>query len=334
MDNSHTIGYFEAMSSERIRLEGIDPRTWEHPADRAALTLLTQVPGLADLLKLLGGLTSDRSLRLGWLSSSVRSGPLQLPAAHQAVVEACRILDVAPVPEVFVATGLDYNARALGFQVPFVVLGSGLVQALSPEELLAVAGHEVAHLKAGHTVHRTALWILTQLSLHLTQAADLVRLPIYAALRDWDRKCELSCDRAGLLACQNPAAALSALVKVSYPGMADRVDESELLRQGREWESTGDLLDSLFKVLGSWDDSHPALVQRYAALHAWSEGSEYPAILAGSLRREGGADPAREVQQAWDEWKSDLNRSQDPGARVVADVVRQAESLLKDLLGR
>jgi len=322
------------MSSERIRLEGIHPHTWEHPSDRAALTLLTQVPGLSDLLKALGGLTSDRSLRLTWLATSVRSGPLQMPAAHQAVVEACRILDVSPVPEVFVAPGPDFNARVMGFESPFVVLGAGLVQALSPEELLSVAGHEIGHLKAGHTIYRTALWMLTQISLHLTQAADLVRLPVYAALRDWDRKSELSCDRAGLLACQDPAASLGALLKVSYPGLVERVDEAELLRQGAEWEATGDLLDSLFKVMGSWDDSHPALVQRYAALHAWSRGDDYPAILNGTFRKEGSGDPAAEVKQAWDTWKADLNRSQDPGTKMVADAVRQAEGFLKDLLGR
>ena len=322
------------MNTERIRLEGISPRTWEHPADRAALTLLTQVPGLAELLRGLGGLTSDRSLRLTWLASSIRSGPLQIPAAHQAVSEACRILDVSPIPEVFVSPGLDHNARVLGFETPFVVLGGGLVSTLTPDELLAVAGHEIAHLKAGHSVYRTALWLLTQISLQLTQAAELVRLPVYAALRDWERKSELSCDRAGLLASQNPAAALSALIKVSYPGLSGLVDEGELLRQGADWEASGDLLDSLFKVLGTWDSSHPVLVQRYAALHAWSQGDEYPAILAGTLRREGTADPATEMRQAWDSWKADLGRSQDPGTRMVADAVRQTEQFLKDLLGR
>ena len=322
------------MSIERIRLEGISPRTWEHPADRAALTLLTQVPGVADLLKALGGLVTDRSLRLNWLSSSVRSGPLQIPAAYQAVIEACRVLDVSPVPEVFVSPGLDYNARVIGFDTPFLVLGGGLVQALSPVELLAVAGHEIAHLKAGHTIYRTALWILTQLSLQVTQAADLVRLPVYAALKDWERKSELSCDRAGLLACQDPKAALGALIKNCYPGLSDRVDEAELLRQGADWETSGDLLDSVFKLLGTLDDSHPALVQRYAALHAWSQGTEYPAILAGTLRRDGAADPVDEMRHAWDSWKADLNRSKDPGTKVVADAVRQAESFLKGLLGQ
>lgn len=321
------------MSTERIRLEGISPRTWEHPADRAALSLLTQVPGVVDLLKALGGMFSDRSIRLTWLASSLRASPLQVPAAHAAVTEACRILDVSPVPEVFVSPGLDYNARVIGFETPFVVLGGGLVQSLSPDELLFVAGHEIAHLKAGHTIYRTALWILTQLSLQAVGVGDMVRLPVYAALKDWERKSELSCDRAGLLACQNPSAALAALLKTGYPGLADRVDEAELLRQGADWEASGDLLDSVFKLLGTWNDSHPALVSRYSALHSWSLGSEYPDILAGTLRRDG-ADPVAEMRQAWDAWKADINRSQDPGARVVADAVRQAESLLKGLFGR
>jgi Zn-dependent protease with chaperone function len=322
------------MNTERIRLEGISPRTWEHPADRAALTLLTQVPGLAELMKALGGLLSDRSLRLNWMASALRSSPLQIPGAHQAVAEACRVLDVSPVPEVYVTPGPEFNAGVLGFETPFIVLGGGLVQSLSPEELLAVAGHEVAHLKAGHAVYRTALWFLTQASFRLSGAADLVRLPVYAALRDWERKSELSCDRAGLLACQNPRAALGALVKVGYPGLSDRVDEAELLRQGAEWEASGDLLDSVFKVLGTWDQTHPVLVQRYAALHAWAGGTEYPAILAGSLRRDAQADPVVEMRQAWDSWKSDLNNSTDPGAKIVADGLRQAENLLKDLWGR
>lgn len=322
------------METTRIRLEGIGPRTWEHPSDRAALTLLTQVPGLAELMKALGGLVTDRSLRLFWLSSSLRSGPLQVPAAHQAVAEACRVLDLSPVPEVYVSPGPDYNAQVLGFETPFIVLGGGLVQTLTPDELLAVAGHEVAHIKAGHGVYRTALWVLTRAALRATGASALVQLPVWAALMDWSRQSELSCDRAGLLACQNPAAALGALVKVGYQGLADRVDEAELLRQGTEWEASGDLLDSLFKVVGTWDQTHPSLVLRYAALHQWSQGSEYPAILAGTLRKDGPADPVAEMRQAWDQWKSDLNRSQDPGARVVADGLRQAESFLKDLLRR
>lgn len=322
------------MSTERIRLEGLSPRTWEHPSDRAALTLLTQIPGLAELLKSLGGLVSDRSLRLTWLASSIRSSPLQIPAAHLAVTEACRVLDVSPVPEVFVSPGLDYNARVIGFDTPFLVLGGGLVQTLSAEELVAVAGHEIGHLKAGHTVYRTALWMLTQFSLQVTGATDLVRLPVYAALKDWERKSELSCDRAGLLACQDPKVALGALIKVCYPVLSDRIDEAELLRQGMDWEASGDLLDSVFKLLGTWDDSHPALVQRYAALHQWALGTEYPAILAGTLHRDPSSDPVDEVRQAWDSWKSDINRSQDPGTKVVADAVRQAESLLKGLLGR
>ena len=205
MDNTQIIRYLRPMSTPPIALTGIDPRTWEHPSDRAALTLLLQVPGLAELLKFVGGLTSDRSLRLRWLAHSVKSNTRQIPQAAAAVAEACRVLDVSSVPEVFVAAGGDFNARVIGFETPFLVVGAGLFETLSSEELLAVVGHEIGHLKAGHTVYRTALWILTQLSLQAAQGGDLVRLPVLAALKDWERKSELSCDRAGLLACQDPA---------------------------------------------------------------------------------------------------------------------------------
>jgi len=281
-----------------------------------------------------GGLTSDRSLRLRWLAHSVKSNTRQIPQAAAAVAEACRVLDVSSVPEVFVAAGGDFNARVIGFETPFLVVGAGLFETLSSEELLAVVGHEIGHLKAGHTVYRTALWILTQLSLQAAQGGDLVRLPVLAALKDWERKSELSCDRAGLLACQDPAVALGALVKVHYRGLASHVDAEELLRQGAEWEASGDLLDSVFKVLGSWDDTHPAFVQRYAALHEWSRGDEYPRILAGTYRVSGPGTPADDLGRAWTQWKDDLHRSEDPGTKVVAEAVRQAATFFQGIWPR
>lgn len=328
MDNTRVIRYLRPMTTP-IRLAGLDPRTWEHPFDRAALSLLLEVPGLTEGLKLLGNGVSDRSLRLHWLSHAVRSTPTQVSRVWDVVAQACHILDVSPVPEVFVGPGADLNARVFGFHTPFLVIGAGLVDALSPEELLSVVGHEIGHLKAGHAMFRTAVWILTQGALPALQGGELLRLPVYAALLDWERKSELSADRAGLLTCQDPAVALGALVKVCYRGMAGQIDPQELLRQADEWESSGDWVDSVFKVLGSWGERHPALVQRYSALHRWSLGEEYRGILEGTHRDPGPRDPGTDVRRAWDDWKDDLERSSDPGTQVVAEAVRELESLLK-----
>jgi hypothetical protein len=84
---------------EKVILKGISPRSWEHPADRAALVALKQLPGLDLVLKAILGLVSDRSLRLVALASAVRVTPNQFPKLHRMHQEACSILDAPYMPE-------------------------------------------------------------------------------------------------------------------------------------------------------------------------------------------------------------------------------------------
>ncbi|MEI8094884.1 MAG: M48 family metallopeptidase [Spirochaetales bacterium] len=321
------------MSTQRVRLEAIAPRAWEHPADKAAFSLLRGIPGLPEFLSNMGGLTTDRALRLHWLGSSLRATPLQFPQLHAAVAEACRVLDVSPVPEVFVAPGLGLNAMAVGFDQPFLVVSSGLYRELTEDELLAVLGHELAHIKAGHMVYRTVLWLLTNVSLSLAQASQWVRLPLVAALKDWERKSELSCDRAGALVCQNPEAARRALLRIAYPGQESLLDEAEVLKQAADYDAAPDLLDSLYKVLNVLELSHPLLVPRVAELERWSRDPAYAAILAGTYPREGEAapNPATDAKEAFDDWKADLNRSADAGNQMLGKAVTEAERFLGNL---
>jgi len=327
------------MSQTRVRLESIAPRAWEHPADKAASSVLKGIPGLPEFLRQVGSLTSDRSLRLLWLGSSLRATPLQFPHLHAALAEACRVLDVNPVPEVFVAPGLSLNAMAVGFDQPFLVVSAGLLRELGEDELLAVLGHELAHIKAGHMVYRTVLWLLTNLSLTLAQAAEWVRLPLVAALKDWERKSELSCDRAGVLVCQNPEAARRALIRISYPGHSDHIDEAEVLKQAADYDTSPDVLDSLYKFMNVAQLSHPLLVPRVAELERWCRESTYATILAGNYPRlDGPADPAASVvqdaQEAYTDWKTTLNSSPDAGSQMLGKAVTEAERLFGDLLGK
>ncbi len=323
------------MNTTRIRLEGISPRAWEHPADKAASSVLHSVPGLPELLRTVGGMTSDRSLRLLWLGSSLRATPLLFPRLHEALLEACRVLDVSPIPEIYVAPGLGLNAMAVGFEQPFLVVSAGLLDALPEAELLAVLGHELAHIKAGHMVYRTVLWLLANISLSATGASDLVRIPLLAALKDWERKSELSCDRAGLLVCQDPVAARRALIRVAYPAHADAIDEAEVLRQAAEYDASPDLLDSLYKFLGVLDASHPVLVPRLASLDRWAKEPAYAAILAGTYARATDkVDAAADAQEAWTDFKTDLNRSADAGSQLLSKAVQDTEKFLGDLFRR
>src|SRR5260370_6588866 len=106
---------------------------------------------------------------------------------------------------------------ALGADKPFIVIPTGLVDLMAPEEARFIIGHEVGHVLSGHAVYRTMLFHLIRL------AARIAWMPIgYLGLRgiiwgleEWYRKSELSCDRAGLLAGPDVEAAPRALVKTA-----------------------------------------------------------------------------------------------------------------------
>ncbi|HXW45486.1 MAG TPA: M48 family metallopeptidase, partial [Streptosporangiaceae bacterium] len=201
----------------RIRLPGISSRAYEHPADRSALVALRKLTGFDTILKNLAGLFNDRALRLMFLASAVRCSTEQFPDLYQAMLDGCYILDLPRVPELYVTQTPLVNAMALGSDKPFIVLNSGLVELMDPEELRWVIGHELGHVLSGHTVYNTMLYYLIILAqrLALVPFAWIGLKAVIWGLEEWHRKAEMSCDRAGLLATQDVEAARRALMKLA-----------------------------------------------------------------------------------------------------------------------
>src|SRR5260370_41982468 len=68
-----------ALPVDAWKLEGISPRAYQHPADRAATAALQKVPYLDEVVRRLVALGYERALRAAALGSSVRLGQEQLP---------------------------------------------------------------------------------------------------------------------------------------------------------------------------------------------------------------------------------------------------------------
>ena len=149
---------------QKRTLTQIDPRTWEHPADRAALNALRKVPVFDQVLRTVFGFFGEKPLRLAFLSGSVRVSETQFPRVHRLYVEACRTLDVQPYP-LYVQQAQVLNAFAFGMQKPFIVLNNFTVQELDDDELSFVLGHEIGHVMSGHTLYLTMMVVLYQLQL-------------------------------------------------------------------------------------------------------------------------------------------------------------------------
>lgn len=313
----------------RVRLPGISSRAYEHPADRSALVAMRKLTGFDVLLRRLAGLFSDRSLRLLFLASSVRASQEQFPALHALLLDGASILDLPQVPELYITQDPVPNAMTLGSDKPFIVITTGLVELLDGEEMRFAIGHELGHALSGHAVYRTMLYHLTRLATRLAWfAVGYIGLRvIIAALEEWYRKSELSCDRAGVLAGQDPAAARRALMKLAGGSRTSEFSHDAFEQQAREYDAVPDVREGLIKLLQMQGNTHPFAVIRFAELDRWVRDGDYAQILEGDyLRREDDeqASVSEEIRSAARSYQESWSRTADPLVGLVKGFAESA----------
>ncbi|GHF35514.1 peptidase M48 [Streptomyces mashuensis] len=267
----------------RRRFPGISSRAYEHPADRSALVALRRLSGFDTVFKTLSGLLPERSLRLLYLSDSVRVGERQFPHLHAMLLDACYVLDMPRVPAMYVTQDPQPNAMCVGLDEPVIVVTTGLVELLDEEEMRAVVGHEVGHALSGHAVYRTILLFLTNVAVKIAwiPLGNLAVTAIVTALREWFRKSELSADRAGLLVEQDLKASLRGLMKLAGGNHLHEMNVDAFLEQAEEYERGGDLRDSVLKIMNMLPRSHPFATVRAAELKRWAESRDFQRLMDG-----------------------------------------------------
>ena len=301
----------------RIRFPDLSPRTYEHPADRGALVALRALPGFDAVIKLVLGAIGERSERLLYLATSVRVSARQYPELHRLVAECATALDVHPIPDLFVTQDPRPSAMTVGTDQPILVTTTGMLQLVDTEGMRFVIGHEMGHVLSGHALYRT---MLTQL---IGISGAVQWLPIGAwglraivlALNEWYRKSELSADRAGLLCTQDPATALRVHAAMAGALDPDDMDVAGFLDQAKEYQASGDVRDSVLKLLQISGQTHPMAALRAAELQQWAAGPQYRAILAGDYPRRSqdkAAPISEDVRAAATSYQRTFSSSADP----------------------
>ncbi|MFD8205467.1 M48 family metallopeptidase [Streptomyces sp. NPDC059695] len=326
-------------SRQRKRFPGISSRAYEHPADRSALVALRKLSGFDTAFKALSALLPERSLRLLYLSDSVRVSDAQFSHLNDMLRDACYILDLEKVPPMYVVQDPKPNAMCIGLDEPIIVVTTGLVELLDEEEMRAVVGHEVGHALSGHAVYRTVLLFLTNLALKVAwiPLGTVAITAIVTALREWFRKSELSADRAGLLVGQDVQASMRGLMKIAGGNHLHEMNVDAFLAQADEYEKAGDLRDSVLKILNVLPRSHPFTTVRAAELKKWSENRDYQRIMDGHYPKRS-EDKDTSVTDSFREsaghYADTVRTSKDPLLKLVGDIAGGAGDLAGDLGGR
>ncbi|WP_433174492.1 M48 family metallopeptidase [Actinoallomurus sp. CA-150999] len=323
----------------RTRFPGISSRAYEHPADRSALVALRSLSGFDTVLRRLAGLFSERAIRLMFLGGTVRASESQYRHLYDIMRDSAYILDLPEVPELYITQDPAPNAMTIGVDNPFIVVNTGLIDLLDDEELRFVVGHEVGHVLSGHAVYRTMAMILTNLGARIAwlPLGNIAIAAILMGLNEWQRKSELSADRAGLLAGQDVEAAKRALMKLAGGARLSEMDAESFLEQAREYDAAGDVRDGLLKFLNLLNRSHPYAVIRFAELDRWARDGEYARILGGDYERradDSSASISEEIKNAAKAYQESWSRSADPFIGAVKGVAEGAVNAGEKLFGR
>jgi Zn-dependent protease with chaperone function len=272
----------------------LSPMAFQHPADVQAVANLQRIPLLAPVLKTISGSIFEKQLRLLSISSAIRLGPKQGRSVYQKFEKAATILDLPELPEIYVSSHYMINAVAFGLDKYQIVLFGGLIDLLTEAELQAVIGHELGHVKCQHMLYKTIVYILrffgAQALYNLLPAgtATLATIPLQLAILEWERKAELSCDRAALLVAQEPDVVASALAKLAGGAqkILPEINLDEILHQAQEYnESSEGVVEQLFKVSLLLQQTHPFPIVRANEIIAWSKSEQYQQILQGNYVR-------------------------------------------------
>lgn len=264
-------------------LIGLKADSFRHPLDLEATKTLKQIPGLDMMVRNWLGPMAEQVFYVENIASSILVGEKQLPELHKLLLEACQILDIEP-PQLYVRQHPAPNAYtfAMRGKQPFVVIHTSLIEILTPAEIQAVIAHELGHLKCDHSVYLTPVNLLILAAAFVPNIGTVLAQAMQSQLLEWVRCAEFTCDRAALLATQDPKIVMSVLMKLAggSPSLAPQLNLEAFIDQARAYDDISKTeLGEMVKSARTAQLSHPVPVLRAREIDRWASSLEYQRIL-------------------------------------------------------
>jgi Zn-dependent protease with chaperone function len=291
------------MGFSKTQLIGLRADDFRHPLDLEATTALKQLPGFDVVIRSLLGSVAEQFFYLNNIASSILVNEKQLPHLHKLLVEACQILDLEP-PQLYVQQNPIPNAYtfAMRGKQPFMVLHTSLIEMLTPEEIQAVMAHELGHLKCEHGVYLTLANIMVLAAGLLPSWGTVIAQSLREQMLEWVRCAEFSCDRAALLAIQDPKVVMSVLMKLTGGSvtLAPQLNLDAFIEQARAYDIASETeLGQMLKAAQTAQLTHPVPVLRAREIDRWASSQNYQRLLEN---RKMSYNQKAEIKGGWRNW--------------------------------
>lgn len=217
------------------------------------------------VLAIFGNSSHHQSL----LQQAYQVRPDNAPGLFQ-VAKVCQQRLQPGAIDLFLVRSKQLNAYTFGLSNPkVIVVYEPMLKVMEADEMAFVIGHEMGHVALGHTWLNTILGGMAGIPAPFGAAIIL-----QVAFRWWNRACEYSSDRAGLLACGDLHKAVSALVRLAAPNIRNQAEFEHAMAA---IDAQDDILANQFVELFQ---SHPMIIRRINALKAYARSTEYSRMQA------------------------------------------------------
>ncbi len=207
------------------------------------------------------------------LGNAVRVGPRQFAEIDALLGRCVEALQIdRPVLYISPSVG-PLEAHALGTSdEAAIVLGSGLRDNFTDDELVAIIGHTCGHIQNNHTPYLTTLYLLERAGSFVVRWAAR---PAVVGLRGWARRAEITCDRAGLISSRSLDVSIASMVKRALGSrrLFSEINVDEYLEQLDQTTGSG---PGRFQELLA---SNPYLPKRVKALRLFAETTFYRSVI-------------------------------------------------------
>jgi Zn-dependent protease with chaperone function len=271
---------------ERKKLLLLHPSEYEHEFDRKALKNLEGNQGLEKFMKKIYKHSIERINRISHSGSFLKITSKNFPEIYELLEEGCANIHLKEIPDLYVKREDSINAFTTGVKNPLILLHTATIDHLTPDELLYIIGHEVGHIKSGHMLYHDMAQYIKFAGEIVGEATlgigSLISRGLEYPLLHWARMSEFTCDRAGLLTCQDLDVAMDVEMKMAgVPNKyCDKVDNKEFIKQAKEFEGYDhDSLDKVAKTYLIMEQTHPWSVMRASELLKWYETGRYDEIV-------------------------------------------------------
>lgn len=255
------------------------PSDFIHPEDAAALRQLENIPGFATLVKKFFALGLEK-LQYGInMASAIRLSDKQLPSLYNHLPPICQKLGIEE-PEFYLEMNPIPNAWTFGDTNIYITMTSGLVDLLTSEEFDAVLAHECGHILCRHVLYHNMSRYILKFSDRLGLLGDIATPLIYALLY-WQRKSELSCDRAGAIV-TSPETVARVMVRLAGGprSITEDVNLEEWVAQADKYEAIRNdgLINKALQIYATMGIDHPFSAVRVREILKWGASDAYSNI--------------------------------------------------------